>query len=37
MRREMIVLLIAALCAFCFADAVVMPEEYELIEEEYDD
>ena len=29
----MIVLLITALCAFCFADAVVMPEEYELMEE----
>lgn len=33
----MIVLLIAALCAFCFADAAVMPEEWELIEEENDD
>lgn len=33
----MIVLLIAALCAFCLADAAVMPEEWELIEEENDD
>ena len=33
----MIVLLIAALCAFCIADAAVMPEEYELIKEAYDD
>ena len=33
----MIVLLIAALCAFCFADAAVMPEEYELMEEESND
>lgn len=33
----MIVLLIAALCAFCFAEAVVMPEEWELLEEENDD
>lgn len=33
----MIVLLIAALCAFCFADAVMMPEEYELIEEDEDE
>lgn len=30
----MIVLLIAALCAFCFADAVVMPEEFELFKED---
>lgn len=30
----MIILLIAALCAFCFADAAVMPEEYEIFKED---
>ena len=33
----MIVLLISALCAYCFADAAVMPEEWELMEEMRED